>query len=152
MKDDGRSPPIDVCGKVEAFAAEECEDAAASSQSRMQGTLKGKPMVQTLCFFGLLIERSLGLGNIQGGSHGKDFHSVRRKGNRDRYVRPHTFLLFISGPMLSCVLSLASLLYHQWPCWTGGASEVLLVMSLLNQRNLIFLKLKDVTSQMLYYS
>uniref|UniRef100_A0A8R7UVF3 Uncharacterized protein n=1 Tax=Triticum urartu TaxID=4572 RepID=A0A8R7UVF3_TRIUA len=49
-------------------------------------------------------------------------------------------------------LNRKSLLYHQWPCWTGGASEVLLVMSLLNQRNLIFLRLKDVTSQMLYYS
>ena len=46
MDDDGRSPPTDVCGKVEAFAAEEtfageqCEDAAA-----VQGRLKGNPTV-----------------------------------------------------------------------------------------------------------
>ena len=52
MEDDGRSPLADVCGKVEAFAAEEtfaveeCEDVAASSQSRIQGRLKGNPTMQ----------------------------------------------------------------------------------------------------------
>ena len=52
----------------------------------------------------------------------------------------------------SCVLYLANLLYLKCTSWTGGASEVLLVMSLLTRRNLIFLRLKDVKSQMLYYS